>query len=530
MGMLDEEDEEVKEINADIFVNHIETMCLGTVSCLETDSIDRDMRFITVHDAIRQALVLSFSEKEKIEKFKEVLSKMVGLTCDKDDRHLKEYITGIFLVGHLNCLALHCKEFCKQGGDVELQLLRVHILDFLGFYHCNELHSSESDKYFQDALQCICGIVGIDFNSLFVHDCQTVYETLTSDKAVGNIPLKYLERFRADRFYKEAYLKVWDESVTGVTEKHEIHEGYISSEVMEHLQHEGVFLEQEIFSKIYLVELMASVLYGFSRSFFLNKRTYSNINIKETIYKCAVLADYLCKAVQSSFGISVFHGLVIVRSVLLFFKSDRCDVECIAKSDVKYMNDLEEAVKGYENILQNDTSYYQFGVLKCLPTDSFNYLFCCCFILDCFSKHLAISKDPVIFSKGLQTIELAKQKLGECGKLNGPNEVVFYTYAASFLVLSDKCNDKCQAVTFLKTALQINKETLEKRQKIGNLVRWFRTLENLVNIFMENTNNCGLDRSYLEEEIKTYIDTEIQESCRLRAQDMLRNLQISDGE
>ena len=538
MEGVDAEDEEERVIVADMFVEQLESMSVATITWFKADMIGGDTRLVSVHEAVRQAMLISLTKEEKLTKFKDVLLRIVGLTCDKDNRLLKYFVPKLFLLSHMDTVANHCKSFYNLNGfDREMQLLEIHILDALGYHYSHDLYSIRSTLYFEEAIKNICKFTDIDFASIFIQDSQTLFEKLTSQQTVEKVSIEYLNKFRVNRVYRKDYFEAWQNFLCKGTESEEVpntnlNEGCLKPEAINKLECQGIFIKSETFRMVYLVEILISILYSFALSFFSCSK--ESIHLKEKHFKYGCLAHELGQKITSAFGIDALHSMLTQRSLLLFFKMDRMDIRGIQKPDDEYEADLNEALKQYEMLFRDEKTYYQLGVVKSLPAvNIYHYLYCYKSIFRCFKNMLDISEEPSIkanvFKKGHDSLKVMLETLRDSERQDHHGESQYYIEAAAFLMLSDKEEHVSEAEKFLHRAVSLQKKNLPDQllQRATHFKRWLSALENLVKIFSQKTTKLESERLVLIEEIQMYLKVEVDENCRINAESILKLLQTT---
>ena len=540
MEGLNAEDEDEKELLADMFVQHLENMSIATITWFQADTVGGDTRLVSVHDAVRQALVLSFTKEEKLTKCKEFLFTIVGFTCDKDNRFFKDFVPKLFLINHLNAAETLCPAFRRlNAADSEMELLHSHVLDALGYHYSHDLYNIKGKDYFEEVMRNICKFAAIESEQLFSEDSQTLYEKLTSENTVENISVDYLKKLRLYTVYKNDYFEAWYDFLSSHMKSNEMTkvnftEGRLSDKVINQLENVGVIIKPEMFRKFYLVELLVSILYSYSRTFFLCDQ--ESIHLKEKYFKCASLAYSLGQNISKEFGVDILHGMISQRSLLLFFKNDQHDIKGNKKTDAEFEADLNEALNQYRQLVKDQKTYYQLGVLKSTPAvNSFHYLYCYKCIFRCLKKMHEISKDPEMKAKAFNechdSLQQMMDALKRSEKHDHQGESLYYIEAASFLMLSEEEGHVSEAEKFIHQAVSLHKQNLPDRSllRVASFKRWLCALENLVKIFSKKTDKLDSKRAELIKEIRNHLDVEVDERCRRQAEAMIRDLDMNEN-
>ena len=519
MNSTDNEQEEEHGVLVDRFVEVIEKLSIGTVVCLPFETHGLDDRVISVHSVSQEAISKTLGKSEDI--FLNVIYRIVGFTCDKDNRMARDFDIGLSIIGHLISVSKKIKTGFFESCNEELQFLHLHILDVLGYHFSQDLFSrNESIPYFNEAMDEICQLASIEPKTLSVIGSKAVFEKLCS----VDIPTQYLSNFRSFRYIKKDYFEIWNTPL--LSNKNE---GCLSPDVITRLEGSNVFLKLEDFRKSYLTEVMVSVLYSYARTYFLFKSDDENLN--EEQYRMAQLALELSQHISTSFGRHILHSLTSNRSCVLNFKCEKNDHQGNQKGNDQFMKDLDFAVGIYNSFIVDQDVYFMFGVLKFKPEyDPLHKLVCYKKLIRCHHKYYEVCEDrrvsKDIFQKGLTCVELMMRILDENCELNSQNKSEYYVEAASLYLLHRGNEYITEAVDLLKKALDLHtsKPVPQKRRDFGNLKRWFRILEKLVSLFCENPGNSVLEKSVLIEDVQTYISTEVDVEYKVKAKRLIQKL------
>ena len=539
MNSTDNEQEEEHGVLVDRFVEVIEKLSIGTVVCLPFETHGLDDRVISVHSVSQEAILKTLGKSEDI--FLNVIYRIVGFTCDKDNRTARDFDIGLSIIGHL--ISVSKEICCFENCNKELQFLHLHILDVLGYHFSQDLFSrNKSIPYFNEAINAICKLASIERKTLSEIGSKAVFEKLCS----VDIPTQYLSNFRSFRYIKKDYFEIWNTPL--LSNKNE---GCLSPDVITRLEGSNVFLKLEDFGKSYLTEVMVSVLYSYARTHFLFKSDDENLNEKqyksddenlnekqyksddenlnEKQYEMAHLALELSQHISTSFHRHILHSLTSNRSCVLNFKCEKNDHHGNPKGNDQYMEDLKFAVGIYNSFIDDQNAYFMFGVLKFKPKyDPLHKLVCYKKLIRCHHKYYEVCEDTSvskdILQKGLRCVELMMRILDENCELNSQNKSEYYVVAASLYLLHRGNEYITKAVDLLKRALVLHETVPQKRRDFGNLKRWFRILEKLVSWFCENPGNSVLEKSVLIEYVQTYISTEVDVEYKVEAERLIQKL------
>ncbi|XP_046853869.1 uncharacterized protein LOC124447008 [Xenia sp. Carnegie-2017] len=164
----------------------------------------------------------------------------------------------------------------------------------------------------------------------------------------------------------------------------------LSPAIVHELVENKVAISVEKYSHLFLAELYVSLIYSYGRNYFYHDRkTLKKPSFYVDLMKLAYcLANEINKELES--GIAVFHGYVAQKSALLYllFNDDWVkNDKLVAKTAEVRKKDLENAIKCYKQLSNNQQLFFEMGILKERNGDE---LFCYCEILKCYGELLAM--------------------------------------------------------------------------------------------------------------------------------------------
>ncbi|XP_078585318.1 uncharacterized protein LOC144867309 [Branchiostoma floridae x Branchiostoma japonicum] len=351
----------------DEFIKEVEDLSLARVEGTKGRGIDG--RMISVHQQT-QAAIRSKLDEEKLETMTRSLIQAFLQYFHKDTRKIKDgYINGL-LLPHVEAV-LNLPTIGKLPEEFYTGLARLY--ETIGYMYCQKRLPEAAIFPLEKAKEIIGALVPLNT------DADTIFQSLA-------------EKGRELYGKGDVYSKSWKTRVltTDDVKVLQTKEPTLSDDVGNPLtedQHKQLVqlhlaYNTEQIQQSFLVELAATVLYTSARRIFYFQGT-ERVKYRQTALQDLNLSFALSQKLAITQKLYILNTMLSQRSGLLYLLK-----ETEGKSPKQQKKDFCKAIEIYQGLIEDDSDYFENGILKKIGDDDWHRMYCYRGIVDCYSHLL----------------------------------------------------------------------------------------------------------------------------------------------